>query len=79
MKKRCLATFLLIAAALTINAHQTEFPKLTGPYLGQKPPGMTLEVFAPEIVSYDLDEHRSPTISLDLSVTYWLFQRIGIS
>ena len=29
----------------------TEFPKLTGPYLGQKPPGMTPELFAPGIVS----------------------------
>ena len=51
MKKLCLATYLLIAAALTIHALQTEFPKLTGPYLGQRPPGMTPEVFAPRIVS----------------------------
>jgi hypothetical protein len=28
-----------------------EFPKLSGPYLGQKPPGMAPEVFAPGIVS----------------------------
>jgi hypothetical protein len=27
------------------------FPKLSGPYLGQKPPGSTAEVFAPGIVS----------------------------
>jgi Tol biopolymer transport system component len=27
------------------------FPALTGPYLGQKPPGMTPEIFAPGIVS----------------------------
>jgi len=27
------------------------FPKLSGPYLGQKPPGMTPEIFAPSIVS----------------------------
>ena len=27
------------------------FPKLTGPYLGQKPPGITPEVFAPGIIS----------------------------
>lgn len=29
----------------------TEFPTLTGPYLGQKPPGMMPELFAPGIVS----------------------------
>jgi len=30
-----------------------EFPVLKGPYLGQKPPGMTPEKFAPGIVSVD--------------------------
>ena len=30
-----------------------EFPVLKGPYLGQKPPGMTPEIFAPGIVSVD--------------------------
>ncbi len=28
-----------------------DFPVLKGPYLGQKPPGMTPEVFAPGIIS----------------------------
>jgi hypothetical protein len=32
-------------------ARQAEFPVLTGPYLGQKPPGATPELFAPGIVS----------------------------
>ncbi len=32
-------------------AQPEERPVLTGPYLGQKPPGMTPEVFAPGIVS----------------------------
>ena len=31
-------------------------PNLTGPYLGQKPPGTAAEIFAPEIVSTGLDE-----------------------
>ena len=30
-----------------------DFPVLTGPYLGQKPPGKTPEIFAPGIVSVD--------------------------
>ena len=32
-------------------AQQDDFPVLKGPYLGQKPPGMTPEVFAPGIIS----------------------------
>jgi hypothetical protein len=46
---------LLIAIALLVpwprTSRQSDFPKLTGPYLGQKPPGMTPEIFAPGIVS----------------------------
>jgi len=34
----------------------SEFPKLTGPYLGQKPPGTTPEIFAPGIVSTGMSE-----------------------
>jgi hypothetical protein len=30
---------------------QDDFPVLKGPYLGQKPPGMTPEIFAPGIIS----------------------------
>jgi len=41
--------FVLVTA--TWFTQQSDFPKLTGPYLGQKPPGMTPEVFAPGIVS----------------------------
>lgn len=37
-------------------SQQDDFPLLTGPYLGQKPPGMIPEVFAPGIVSTELDE-----------------------
>lgn len=33
--------------------HQDELPRLTGPYLGQKPPGLIPELFAPGIVSTD--------------------------
>jgi len=45
-------------------AQQTEFPILKGPYLGQKPPGMTPEVFAQGIIStkekYELNSVFSP-------------------
>jgi Periplasmic component of the Tol biopolymer transport system len=57
MKKLILFSYLLVTA-ITINAQQTDFPKLTGPYLGQKPPGMTPEIFSPGIISFGYHEHR---------------------
>jgi hypothetical protein len=42
---------LLLGMAMALHSSEVDFPKLTGPYLGQKPPGMTPEVFAPGIIS----------------------------
>jgi len=53
MKKIILIICLMLVAAISINARLTEFPKLTGPYLGQKPPGMTPKIFAPGIISLE--------------------------
>jgi Tol biopolymer transport system component len=48
-----LTTFLIAVFLLPVaGAAQTSgFPKLSGPYLGQKPPGLAPEVFAPGVVS----------------------------
>ncbi len=35
----------------TMNVSQNKYPILKGPYLGQKPPGLTPEVFAPDVVT----------------------------
>lgn len=43
-------TYLLLLT-VAVNAQETDFHKLTGPYLGQKPPGMMPEIFAPGIVA----------------------------
>jgi len=40
-----------ILCVFICNAQQNDFPVLKGPYLGQKPPGMTPEVFAPNILN----------------------------
>jgi hypothetical protein len=50
--QKILVTFFLFAFG-TSYAQQVEsdFPVLKGPYLGQKPPGMIPEIFAPGIVS----------------------------
>lgn len=50
MKKLVLTNLLLITAFI-ISAQNKDSSKLTGPYLGQKPPGMTPEMFAPAFVS----------------------------
>ena len=44
--------FLLSMIATSKNSFsQDEFPNLKGPYMGQKPPGMVAEPFAPGIIS----------------------------
>ena len=43
--------YILLFTAITINAQQNDFLELTSPYLGQKPPKITLKIFAPGIVS----------------------------
>ena len=40
--------FVMILSSCT---QQSDFPVLRGPYLGQQPPGMTPEIFAPGIIS----------------------------
>jgi len=53
MKQNLLYLILLILLVSSANCHAQEqdFTTRTGPYLGQKPPGMTPERFAPEIFS----------------------------
>jgi hypothetical protein len=51
MKRIVLIAWPLVFAAISIQARQSDFPKLAGPYLGQTLPGMTPEIFAPGIVS----------------------------
>ena len=52
--------FIVITISLTLIfntcTHQSDFPVLKGPYLGQKPPGMTPELFAPGIISNGFHE-----------------------
>ena len=53
------------------------FPILRGPYLGQKPPGMTPEVFAPDIVSIVGNEFRESDISFWPDGKCCIFARFG--
>jgi hypothetical protein len=45
--------FMMPVVAQEKTSDKTDFPLLKGPYLGQKPPGLTPEIFAPGIVSID--------------------------
>lgn len=47
---------ILFISLFTCRAGQDDFPVLKGPYLGQKPPGMTPELFAPGIVPTEDNE-----------------------
>jgi len=49
---------------------QKNTPKLSGPYLGQKPPGMTSELFAPGILSTEANEFNA-TFTLSIDAVYF--------
>lgn len=66
-----LIAILLHVVFVNSQTNQKEFPALKGPYLGQKPPGTTPEIFAPDIVSTDLYNHGSLSISPDGQEIYW--------
>jgi len=57
MKKITLLVAAIILPGWLLAAQEKPdtFPVLKGPYLGQKPPGMTPEIFAPGIVSTELN------------------------
>ncbi|MFC2119241.1 TolB family protein, partial [Bacteroidota bacterium] len=71
MKKNILIgviIFVQISIAFCQN-NQNNFPVLTGPYLGQTPPGKTPEIFAPGIINPNL--HGCPVFSPDGNEAYW--------
>jgi hypothetical protein len=56
MKKFALI-FCLQVLAQSLFSQQTEFSELTGPYLGQKPPGMTPEA---QVIWRGRTNHHGP-------------------
>ena len=67
-----LGTLLSIIFVFIGYAQKDDFPVLKGPYLGQKPPGMTPEVFAPGIITTDISEGCS---GWGNDMEYFVFQR----
>jgi len=63
-----LLTGLIALPSLALLSQDAAFPKLTGPYLGQTPPGAIARPFAPGIVK---SSHGSVAISPDGTEIYW--------
>jgi len=72
MKRLVLISCILFAAAISAHARQKDFLKVSGTYLGQKPPGTSPEVFAPGIISTYFNEGCS---GWGNNMEYFIFQR----
>jgi hypothetical protein len=72
MKNQILLFSLLLIIVININAQEKEFPKLTGPYLGFKPPRETPELFAPGVISVKENfEHSAAVFSPNGKEVFW--------
>lgn len=72
MKKSSLF-FMIFLLLLTsnVNAQTNILPKPIGPYLGQKPPGLKPEVFAPGIVSTEDRVYANVSFNSDINSICW--------
>ena len=72
MRTAIIVISLLVFPASVLFAQQNDFPKLSGFYLGQRPPGKTPELFAPGIISVDENfEHSAAVFSPDGKEVFW--------
>ena len=80
MKQKFIFIGIIYYLVLTfINcSRKSDSPELTGLYLGQKPPGKTLEVFAPGIVTTDKYE-SAITVSPDLKEVYFIRKSLNVA
>ncbi len=69
---RALSIIVFIVLTCGPGASDQSFPRLEGPYLGQKPPGFKPQVFAPGIVTTDGEEG---CVGFARGGTVFLFQR----
>ena len=76
MKKFASVLIIIVGIAAFAFPQKGDIILLAGPYLGQKPPGMTPEIFAPGIVSTGLDELNS-VFSPDGSEFYFCVRNIN--
>jgi Tol biopolymer transport system component len=62
--------FSLFSALIAL-AQLSDSPVFKGPYLGQKPPGTSPEIFAPGIISVGSGLHSTPIFSPDGQTVLW--------
>lgn len=62
---------IFAAGSFYAKEESDNFPVLRGPYLGQKPPGSTAEVFAPGVISTGLHDDYGPAVSKDGNEIYF--------
>ncbi len=70
-KFKILIILILVSFLNGYSKKQFIFPVLKGHYFGQKPPGLTPEIFAPGIISTIHKEHSSLAFSPDGKEIYW--------
>ncbi len=72
MKRSLLICSLLVLTGIISFPQQSDFPKLAGLYLGQKPPGKIPELFAPGIISVEENfEHSAAVFSPNGQEVFW--------
>ncbi|MBN2415475.1 PD40 domain-containing protein [bacterium] len=72
MKKLFFLMSAVLFTATNLLAQQYDFTELTGPYLGQTPPGNRPELFAPDIISVEENfEHSAAVFSPDGREVFW--------
>ena len=81
MKNILIIIFAIILQSILIfcQTGQNDFPNLTGPYLGQEPPGMTPVLFAPEILVKEKQAHSNIVFSKEGTEAYWCHNGIWFS
>ena len=62
---------IFLIMTFPVGAQKEDFPILTGPYLGQEPPGATPKIFAPGIVSSEDRVYANVTFAPDYSEAAW--------
>jgi hypothetical protein len=55
----------------SINAHEDSFPKPTGPYFGQEPPGIAPELFAPNLFNAEHGYHSPVVFAPGFTEAVW--------
>ncbi len=82
MKKHAIGLFAVlilfsVCLARIKQANPDDFPVLNGPYLGQKPPGMTPEIFASGIISREGFDDYGITFSMDQKLMLYTCDTLG--